>query len=146
MIRREGIGGEFLQALCDPDALNGYVAFPKRSAPQVPAGFGNIVQYIPVHGGINYATKDAFAAVWGFDTLHLNSELQPRTDPDWIRGQCLILYCGLRRAEKLWPEFRRATLKRRAELAQELFGILPGTPLRDAGFTALCNLVMGKVG
>jgi hypothetical protein len=130
----------------DPDALNGYVAFPKRRAPRIPGNHENLVQYIPVHGGVTYARKDSYAAVWGFDTMHHGSEQQPRTDRDWIRGQCLILFYGLRLGAKLWPEFRRAPRARRVELAQGMFDLLPGGDARDLGFTALLNLLTGKVG
>ena len=130
----------------DPGALNGYVAFPKRRAPRIPGDDQNLVQYIPIHGGVTYACKDSYAAVWGFDTMHHQSEAQPRTDQDWIRGQCLILYYGLRLSEKLWPEFRRASDARRLELAQGMFELLPGGDIRDLGFTALLNLLIGKVG
>lgn len=143
-IKQERLGLKLVDELSD--ALNGYVAFPKRDAPRLPTGDQNLVQYIPVHGGITYVVKDSFAAVWGFDTLHYSSEEQPRADQDWIRGQCLILYYGLRLAAKLWPEFRRASHARRVELAQAMLDILPGTQVRDMGFTALVNLMIGKVG
>jgi len=107
--------------MCDPDALNGYVAFSKRYAPRVPQNStGNIVQYIPVHGGVTWARKDSYMAVWGFDTMHANSENQPRTDRDWIRANCWVLYRGLLLAEQLWPEFRRASQPRRADLVDQL--------------------------
>jgi hypothetical protein len=135
--------------LGDPDALNGYVAFPKRRAPRIPRNdVGNLVQYIPVHGGVTYARKDAYAAVWGFDTCHYDSHRQPITDRDWIRNECLILLMGLQIADKMWPEFRRASQTRRAGLAQMLIDIVPGGDLRDKlGFTALVNTIFGgKVG
>jgi hypothetical protein len=130
-----------------PEALNGYVAFPKRRAPRLPPGTGNIVQYIPVHGGVTWAHKDSFAAVWGFDTGHAGSEDEPRTDQDWILGNCFVLYRGLTLAAKLWPEFRRAGQKRRAALAQELLDLIPEQPLNQKlGFEALLNTLSGEVG
>jgi hypothetical protein len=134
--------------VCDPDALNGYVAFPKRSAPRVPKNTtGNIVQYIPVHGGITWARKDSFMAVWGFDTVHWRSEHQPRTDRDWIRANCWILYRGLVLAGSLWPEFRRASQQRRAELAQQVIDLVEEQPLSEnLGFEALINTLIGRVG
>lgn len=133
--------------LGDPDALNGYVAFPKRHAPRLPAGIGHIVQYIPVHGGVTWMRKDSFMAVWGFDTMHYESELQPRTDQDWIRANCWILYHGLMLAEKIWPEFRRASQSRRAELAQQLLDLVAEQSLLDKlGFQGLTSLLCGRIG
>jgi hypothetical protein len=134
-------------ALLDPEALNGYVAFEKRYAPRLPAGYQNLVQYIPVHGGITYAAKDDFAAVWGFDTMHYRSEREPRSDQDWIRASCQILYRGLLLAAKHWKEFHRAGRERRAEIAQELLDLVPEQEMREKlGFTALMNLMAGKIG
>jgi hypothetical protein len=131
-------------SLCDPDALNGYVAFPKRQAPRLPRSTGNIVQYIPVHGGVTWACKDSYMAVWGFDTGHAYSERQPRTDQDWIRANCWVLYRGLLLAAKLWPEFRRASQRRRAELAQELLDLVGEQPLMEKlGFEALIKTFFG---
>jgi hypothetical protein len=138
---------ELATTLLDPDALNGYVAFPKRNAPRVPRNTGNIVQYIPVHGGITWAVKDSYMAVWGFDTMHWASSEQPRSDRDWIRANCHLLYRGLLLAEELWPEFRRATQERRAELAQRLLDLVGEQPLIDRmGFQALIGLLTGRVG
>lgn len=128
----------------DPDALNGYVAYPKRHAPRLPQGTGNIVQYIPVHGGVTYACKDSFMAVWGFDTMHAGSEEHPRSDRDWIRAHCWLLYRGLMLAEQLWPEFRRASQERRAELVEQLLALVEERALPDKlGFQALMGLVLG---
>ncbi len=130
----------------DPDALNGYVAFDKRHAPRVPAGDKNLVQYIPVHGGITYAAKDHLAAVWGFDTMHYLSENQPRTDPDWIRANCHVLYRGLLLCEMRWKEFRRAKRERKMEIVQEILDLVPEQSIKDMGTMALLNTLMGKIG
>lgn len=128
----------------EPEALNGYVAYPKRRAPKLPPGADNIVQYIPCHGGVTWAHKDSYAAVWGFDTGHYNSEKQPRTDQDWIRAHCWVLYRGLMLAEKLWPEFRRASQQRRAELVQQVLDLVEEQPLIEKlGFNALMGLTFG---
>jgi hypothetical protein len=135
---------------CDPDALNGYVAFDKRHAPRLPMTTGDLVQYIPVHGGVTYACKDSIAAVWGFDTMHGGSEKVPRTDRDWMRYQCHILHHGLEIAEDLWPKFRRERNQvKRAEMAQGLFDIDPaasGDLKERLGFEALISLLCGRIG
>jgi hypothetical protein len=112
--------------LCDPDALNGYVAFNKRRAPSLPKECP-LVDFVPVHGGVTYTVKDSIAAVWGFDTLHVNSEKLPRTDQVWIKTQCLVLYEHLTLADRYWPEYRRAGRDRRIEILKDVFG-----PLREA--------------
>jgi hypothetical protein len=141
---------EYFHSVCDPDALNGYVAFPKRRGPKLPTHYQGLVQYIPVHGGITYAVKDSFATVFGFDTAHWKSEDQPRTDPEWIRYQCHVLHHGLRMAEELWPKFRKANRDGKIAIAQTLFEecdpAQSGRVSDRLGFTALINLMCGKVG
>jgi len=123
------------------------VAFPKRHAPRLKMGTGNIVQYIPVHGGITYMEKDSVAAVWGFDTQHLSSEKEPIAEPEWVVANCWILYRGLKLAAKLWPEFRRAGNMRRAELAQQLLDLVEEQPLGDKlGFEAMLSVLTGRIG
>jgi hypothetical protein len=140
-----------LSSYLNPDALNGYIAFTKRHAPALPRNdTGNIVQYIPVHGGVTYALKDGFAAVWGFDTHHHRSETVDRTDADYIRYQCALLYHGLEVAEDLWPRFHRERdMGKRAEIVQALFNVDParsGEPVTDRlGFQGLLGL-LGNVG
>lgn len=133
----------------DPDALNGYVAFPKRHAPRLPATTGGLAQYIPVHGGVTYAEKDSFAAVWGFDTMHHNSASFPRTDPEWIRYECALLHHGLQVAAELWPVFRREPdPAKRAAIAQGLFDIemaASGGVTDRLGFEALLSLLTGRI-
>jgi hypothetical protein len=140
--------------LLDPDALNGYVAFSKRSKPRLPITTGDLVKYIPVHGGVTYAHKDSYAAVWGFDTFHVGSEKEPRTDCDWVRANCWILYRGLLLAAKLWPEFQRANRTRKvqaelvlvAQLAEQLLALLPEQPMgKKLGFEAMIGLLAGEV-
>jgi hypothetical protein len=148
-LRESKVAAQLIETvkMCDPDALNGYVAYPKRHAPHLPAGTGHIVQYIPVHGGVTWARKDSFMAVWGFDTMHSNSENQPRTDQDWIRANCWVLYRGLMLAEKRWPEFRRASQSRRAQIADGLLALIEEQPLLEKlGFEATISLLFGRIG
>jgi hypothetical protein len=143
-LRDDPATSQFAASICNPDALNGYVAFPKRAAPRLPPGTGNIVQYIPVHGGVTWARKDSYMAVWGFDTMHVYSERQPRTDKDWIRANCWLLYRGLLLAAKRWPEFRRASQRRRAEMVEELLDLVGEQPLMEKlGFEAMVGMFLG---
>jgi hypothetical protein len=137
----------FMREHCNPDALNGYVAFPKRHAPKLPVTVRDLVQYIPVHGGVTWACKDSLATVYGFDTGHAGSEKLPIADQDWIKYQCYVLYHGLEVAEQLWPAFRRERdVHKRAEMAQKLIDIEPAAdgPLhKRLGFTALITTFFG---
>jgi hypothetical protein len=148
-IRQEHPELQYTIATLDPGALNGYVAFPKRHAPRLPVNYEGLVQYIPVHGGCTYAVKDSFAAVWGFDTNHANSEKIPRTDPNYIRYLCHVLYEGLQAAEKLWPKFRREPdLRKRAEMANAVYSIdiaASGTVVDRLGVSALLSLMGGRI-
>ena len=73
--------------------------------------------------------------------MHARSEQQPRTDQDWIRANCWVLYRGLMLAEKHWPEFRRASQARRAEIAEELLALIEEQPLLDKlGFEAMIGV------
>lgn len=128
--------------LCDPDALNGYVAFDKRRAPNVPVEC-RLIDFVPVHGGIGYHVKDATAAVWGFDTMHVGSEHLPRTDKVWIRAQCLLLYEHLMLCEKHWPEYRRASQKRRIEIVEDIFG--RRRPMGELGLPGMMRVMTGDV-
>lgn len=130
------------QELCDPDALNGYVAFNKRRAPSLPKECP-LVDFVPVHGGVTYTVKDAIAAVWGFDTLHVNSEKLPRTDQVWIKTQCLVLYEHLMLCDKYWPEYRRASQKRRLQILRDVFGEERGVD--ELGISGLLGLMGGDV-
>lgn len=51
----------------------GYVRFPKR--PVKEAGYGGIMRYVPVHGGITYAEEDPDGSmVYGFDCNHATDQ------------------------------------------------------------------------
>jgi hypothetical protein len=85
-------------------------------------------------------------AVWGFDTMHARSEEQPRTDRDWIRASCWILYRGLLLAEELWPRCRRATPTEQIEIINQLLALVEEEPLRDKlGFEAIFSALMGRL-
>ncbi|HZF24008.1 MAG TPA: hypothetical protein VE030_11160 [Burkholderiales bacterium] len=134
----------------DPEALNGYVAFPKRHAPKLPTNsYGGILQYIPVHGGVTYAVKDSYMAVWGFDTLHCDSGEVPRADRAWILGQCRLLHTGLLIAAKLWPEWRKASQARRTEMADWMLQLVDDGRVGLTGrlnLGSMLDLMRGRIG
>lgn len=120
-------------------AMNGYVAFPKR-------GFSLhdvLVDFIPVHGGITYRTKDQTATVYGFDTLHFNSDNLPIHEPAWIKWQCHVLYEGVLLAKKLGPAYRRATtIEKKAAILQELKNLVPESEINTG---AIIRMMCGDL-
>lgn len=112
------------------EGLNGYIAFLKQRPPlklnRFDVGDG-IATYIPVHGGITYTEADRLGCVYGFDTMHFDSEAVPRTDHKWIRWQCRVLYEGLLKASALEEAYNLAAgdNSARAEICQQLIGMIP---------------------
>lgn len=127
------------------EALNGYVAFPKRRAPMQGRTREEltILDFIPVHGGVTYIHKDATACVFGFDTCHYNSGFMPNKERPWIAWQCRVLYQGILAAAKLEMKFRRAqTVEKRAEILQPLRDLVPE---EDFGFGAMLHILSGEL-
>jgi hypothetical protein len=87
-------------------SLNGYVVFPKR--PVVENGYDGIMTYIPVHGGITYATQKKFGMVYGFDTKHSDSNDFPINDKKWIKKECEKMINGILMAEKVEKKYLTA--------------------------------------
>jgi len=146
---RESPISALIESTLDPDALNGYVAFPKRAAPKLPAGTRDILSFIPVHGGVTYACKDSYMAVWGFDTMHYRSEQVPRTERAWILAQCRLLYTGLLVAAEFYPKWSRAGQDERCKMADWLLQLVDdervGT-LDRLNVTSMLSLLTGRIG
>lgn len=79
--------------------LNGYVRFPKR--PTIEQGYGGILTYVPVHGGITYAEESEGGIAYGFDTAHYNSDEVGRKNPEWIKGQIRVMTLGILKAAEV---------------------------------------------
>ena len=59
--------------------LCGYVRFPKRRLRET--GYDGIVTYVPVHGGITFASEgEDGSMVYGFDCAHLGDAPPPEFD------------------------------------------------------------------
>ena len=87
-------------------AMNGYVVFPKKPLRQ--DGYDGLAAYVPVHGGITYAKEVAGEGfVYGFDTLHYQSELSPVDDKEWIKGQCKIMVNAILVASKVEAKYMK---------------------------------------
>ena len=87
----------------DFGGLNGYVAFPKK--PVIEYGYGGILTYVPVHGGITYMAQKPLGMIYGFDTAHSDSEEYPRTDKEWIKKQCEKMIKGIKMAAKVEKKY-----------------------------------------
>ena len=99
------------------EGLNGYVAFPKR--PTIETGYMGILIYVPVHGGITYANKCKFGMVYGFDTVHSDSDKYPRNDKKWIKKQIKKMIEGILMAKKVEKKYLTAkTEKEKTKYAQ----------------------------
>jgi len=66
----------------------GYARFPAR--PVKEPGYGGIMRFVPVHGGLTYAEEDKDGSmVYGFDCAHCGDEGRPETrDIGWLRQEC----------------------------------------------------------
>lgn len=126
------------------EALNGYVVFPVR--PVRERGYGGILNYVPVHGGITYAEEDDRGMVYGFDTLHCDSDKKPRTDPRWIKAQCQIMLAGVLKAAEVEAKYLRCISNRgKAKHAQAVQDVVPEGGREDLGFGAMINLLSGEL-
>lgn len=88
----------------------GYVAFPKR--PVSEKGYGGLLTYVPVHGGITYAQEFTDGSmVYGFDCAHAGDESNPNTsDLTWLRSECLKLGLGVALAAEFEVAYGYAAL------------------------------------
>lgn len=121
--------------------LNGYVLFPQRPVREL--GYGGILNYVPVHGGITYAEKEGRGMVYGFDTAHAHSESVTRHDPEWVRGQCQIMASGIMQAAKVEARYLRCISQQgKAKLAQTVLDINPD---EEANFGTMINILSGKL-
>jgi len=122
-------------------SLNGYVRFPKRPTREL--GYDGILSYVPVHGGITYAEKHDGSMIYGFDTLHHNSEKLPRGDPNWIRDQCVIMVKGILKAAEVEAKYLRCISSRgRAKWAEEVLKVQPG---EEYNFGTMIKFLSGKL-
>ena len=126
-----------------PGALNGYVLFPQRIT--VEGGYDGMLQYVPVHGGITYAQQKGEGMVYGFDTLHADSEEKPRTDKAWIKKQITKMIKGILKASEVEKKYLLAkTEKEKAECAQEVLDT-DTEKENQYNFNIGINLLTGKL-
>lgn len=121
--------------------LNGYLVFDKK--PVREDGYNGILSYVPVHGGITLCEHQKEGSVYGFDTLHYNSQEFPRTDPDWIKEQIVVMLKGIQVAAKVESKYLKAlTNKTKAKWAQLVQDVQPE---QGQNFGVMINLLSGKL-
>lgn len=124
------------------NGLNGYIVFPKR--PVREKGYNGILTYVPVHGGITYAHEDELGMVYGFDTLHHNSENYPITDKAWIKKQIGVMLVGITKATSVEnPYLRCKNNEGKAKHAQTVFDTAPDENELNLG--TMINLLFGRM-
>ena len=123
------------------NALNGYVFYPKR--PVRETGYDGIISYVPVHGGITYADSYKGGIIYGFDTLHCDSDKFPRTDKAWIKSQIEVIISGIEIAKKVELKYLKALTNRtKAKYADMVLNVQ-----REQGnnFRVCLNLLSGNL-
>lgn len=128
----------------------GYACFPKR--PVIEQGYGGILTYVPVHGGITFAEETCDGhMVYGFDCMHADDELNELTrDEVWLTAETERMAIGIQYAaqyEKRYLLARDST--ERAKILDEYHDKLAQTEgiefdVRD-NFGALLNLLCGQL-
>ena len=122
---------------------NGYVVFPERPVKEL--GYEGLLTYVPVHGGITLAeqTEDG-RMVYGFDTLHHDSDSYPKDDKEWIKNQIRIMAEGIRLAASLEDEYLQAEgdNEKRAKIADRV-GVLQ--PEQRMNFGVYIRLLRGEL-
>lgn len=128
---------------------NGYCRF--MSKPVMEPGYKGILNYVPVHGGVTYASLQCGVATYGFDTAHADDEKNPQVrNLEWMEFQAWFMAKAIRLAALYEPEYLRTECPyQRAriidsyhgkvrKLTQQLFVI-------GNNFGAMLNLLCGKL-
>lgn len=96
--------------------FNGYCRFPAK--PVIERGYGGILTYVPVHGGITYCEHELGVSTYGFDTAHAGDDENPLVrNVEWVEFQALLMARGIRVAALYEPAYLRSeNANYRAEL------------------------------
>lgn len=124
----------------------GYVRLKKRLVKYESPHYNGIYSYIPVHGGITFASEDEQGVIYGFDCAHSGDEKDPKTkDIDWLKKQCVILGEALLISNKYRVRYIRAlTNKTKGKVLDEFRAQFPD---KDEGFNfgMAINLLGGQL-
>jgi len=128
----------------------GYVRFPKR--PVREEGYGGILTYVPVHGGITYASESEDGSmVYGFDCAHCDdwSEVNP-AGKKWtleeIKQEAEKMAKGIKLTVKYEKRYLRCiTNKGKAKVIDEYHQELGiEFDIKD-NFEAMLNVLFGEL-
>ena len=126
------------------EGLNGYVCFPSR--PVRETGYSGILTYVPVHGGITFATDmDEGKFVYGFDTAHCDSDKFPRDTPEWIVEQINIMVAGIKRAVEVEEQYLLAHSNEDKARAADAVWEVTDNVSKETNFGVSINLLAGKL-
>lgn len=122
----------------------GYCRFSKR--PVRETGYGGIVTYVPVHGGVTYAEQDEDGSmVYGFDCAHIDSPATPSME--WLTEQCEGMAKALKSAKLFEKRYLRCvSQKGKAQAIDDfLADIGASTKNINGNLGALINLLSGDL-
>jgi len=123
--------------------LNGYVRYKKR--PVVEGGYGGILTYVQVHGGITYVDENEGGITYGFDTGHIDSHKYLISSPAWIKEQIEIMIRGIETARKVEKRYLLAkTQKTKAKYAQMVFDSSPGNN-NSPNLMTMINILVRRI-
>lgn len=128
----------------------GYCIFPKRFL--VERGYGGIVIYVPVHGGITYAKeREDGSMVYGFDCAHVGDEDKPELkDINWLKKECEAMAKALRIAKKYEKDYLLApNNEKRAEVIDKFLREVEEKTgkvlIIEENFGVMINLLFGML-
>lgn len=128
---------------------NGYCRF--MSKPVIEEGYNGLLTYVPVHGGITYASHLNGVSTYGFDTAHADDDENPLVrNVEWLEWQA----CFMARAIRIAAMFEERYLQsdspyRRAEIVDAYHAKvrkLTQQPFQlTNNFGAMINVICGQV-
>lgn len=85
---------------------NGYCRF--KSKPVLEPGYNGILSYVPVHGGITFASHKLDVSTYGFDTAHAGDEDNPLVrNVEWVGHQAAVMAMAIKVAAQYEPDYLR---------------------------------------
>jgi len=125
----------------------GYVRFPTR--PVQEEDYEGILTYVPVHGGITYASNQAEEGmVYGFDCAHSGDEYNTTMlDTEWLTAECEAMARAIKVAAVYEQEYLNAKgdNKRCAEILDSYQETLGRDLDVSDNFGAMINLMTGRL-
>jgi len=123
----------------------GYCTFERR--PVREDGYGGILTYVPVHGGITFSHEDVDGKMtYGFDCAHVDDELRPELmDAAWLRAESEKMARCIEIAAKHEEAYLLArTREKKAEVLGVFENEVGGIPVGD-NFGAMIKILSGAL-